>query len=314
MGLGRETCQTDDRRPGKNLAGLRKTGKMPAMTDFQLFAVTSTGPRPLPVPPAARRFSDLYPGLALGVYSAFRTYDKNKFLHLEDHLARTCRSMALLGWECDFDETAVRQSLHTICTNAPYPEMRVRLDVLAEPAHSLGTDSRVLLALMSFTPPAPVIYEQGVKMDIASGLERDHPLIKTADFAIKRRTVASTAYESLLVDEAERILEGTGSNFYAVRNGAVWTAGEGVLEGITRQIILELIAKLGIPLRLEPVMLADLPHLDEAALSSSSRALLPVVEIAGQMVGNGRPGPISQRILAAYNEYVERMVRTAVST
>ncbi len=282
------------------------------MTDFQLFAVTAEGLRQLVTPPAAQRFSDLYTGLALGVYSVWRSYDHHKFLHLEAHLERTRRSMALLGWDFELDETAVRQTLHTICTNAPYPEMRVRLDVLAEPAYALGSDSRVLLALMPFTPPSPDMYEQGVKMDIASGLERERPLIKTADFAIKRRTFTSAAYESLLVDETGRILEGTGSNFYAVRDGVVRTAGEGVLEGITRQIILDLITQLGIPLRLEPVSLADLPYLDEAALSSSSRALLPVVEIAGQVIGNGRPGPLTQRMLAAYNAYVERMVATAV--
>lgn len=271
-----------------------------------------TGPRPLPVPPAARDFPDLYTGLVVGVYSVWRSYSHNKFLHLEAHLARTRRSMALLGWEFELDETAVRQAIHTICTNAPYPEMRVRLDVLAAPAQSLGTNSRVLLALMPFTPPPPELYETGVRLDFAAGLVRERPLIKTADFATKRRAYAGEAYESLLVDEAGHILEGTGSNFYAVRDGVVWTAGEGVLEGITRQIILQLIPQLGIPLRPEPVTVADLPFLDEAAMSSSSRALLPVVEIAGQVIGNGRPGPLTRRILAAYDEYVVGAVRTAV--
>ena len=288
------------------------------MTNFQLFVITSTGPRPLIVPPEAQRFSDLYTGLALGVYSVWRSYSHNKFLHLEAHLARTRRSMTLLGWDFELDETAVRQAIHTLCTLSPYPEMRVRLDVLAEPANvgpanALGADSRILLALMPFTPPSSNMYENGVKLDIASGLERDQPLIKTADFAVKRRTYSGEAYESLLVDAAGHILEGTGSNFYAVRDGVVWTAREGVLEGITRQIVLQLISQLGIPLRLEPVTVADLPHLDEAAMSSSSRALLPVVEIAGQMIGNGRPGPIIQRILAAYNDYVEGNVATAVA-
>ena len=283
------------------------------MTDFQLFALTSTGPRSLPVAPRARGFSDLFTGLALGVYSVWRSYSHNKILHLEAHLARTRRSIALLGWELDLDETAVRQAIHTICTAAPYPEMRVRLDVLAEPAQALGVDSRILLALMPFTPPSPKMYEKGVSLDIASGLERKRPLIKTANFAIRRRKYMGQAYESLLVDDAGRILEGTGSNFYAVRDGAVWTAGEGVLEGITRQIILQLIPRLGITLHLEPVTVADLSHLDEAAMSSSSRALLPVVEVAGQMIGNGCPGPITQRILAAYNEYVAGAVKTAVS-
>lgn len=282
------------------------------MTDFQLFAVTTEGPRQLAVPPRAQRFSDLYTGLALGVYSVWRSYGHNKFLHLEAHLERTRRSMALLGWDFELDETAVRQAIHTICTNAPYPEMRVRLDVLARPAQSLGVDSRVLLALMPFTPPPPELYKKGVKLDIASGLERKRPLIKTADFAIRRRAYSGTAYESLLVDQNGRILEGTGSNFYVVRDGVVWTAGEGVLEGITRQIVLQLIPQLDIPLQLDPVTVADLPYLDEAAMSSSSRALLPVVAIAGRKIGDGRPGPITRRILAAYSAYVAGAVRTAV--
>lgn len=282
------------------------------MTEFQLFAVTPTGPQRLPVPPQAQVFADLYIGLSLGVYSAWRTFDHNKFLHLEAHLTRTRRSMAALGWDFNWEETAVRHTLHTICTQAPYPEMRVRLDMLAEPARSLGTDSRILLALMPFTPLPPAMYTAGVRLDLAQGLTREQPGVKTADFAIKRRDYNGDAYEYLLVDAAGHILEGTGSNFYAVRDGMVWTAKEGILEGITRQIILDLLPQLGLPLRLEPASVSDLPRLDEAAMSSSSRALLPVVAVAGQMIGNGRPGPITQRILAAYNEYVAGAVTTAI--
>ena len=115
-----------------------------------------------------------------------------------------------------------------------------------------------------------------------------------------------------MLDSAGRILEGTGTNFWAVRDGVMYTAGEGVLEGITREILLQLIAGLGIPLRLEAVGAADVATLDEAALSGSSRALLPVVSIAGQTVGDGRPGPIVGRVLAAYNAFVAENVRTAM--
>ena len=115
-----------------------------------------------------------------------------------------------------------------------------------------------------------------------------------------------------MLDSAGRILEGTGTNFWAVREGVVYTAGEGVLEGITREILLQLVAELDIPLRLEAVSSADIATLDEAALSGSSRALLPVVSIAGQTVGDGRPGPVTRRILAAYNAFVAENVRTAI--
>ena len=92
----------------------------------------------------------------------------------------------------------------------------------------------------------------------------------------------------------------------------VYTAGEGVLEGITREILLRLIPELGIEVRLEAVGADEIATLDEAALSGSSRALLPVVSVAGQPVGDGRPGPIMRRILDAYNLFVAENVRAAI--
>jgi len=326
------------------------------MANFQLYAVEDAGPRPLPVPPDATQFTDLYRGLPLGVYDALRTFDHNKFLYLNRHLARTERSMALLGWAYRLDRARLLRALHAVVTAAEWLEMRVRFDVLAAaattgPAEALGTTSRELIALQPFTPPPPELYERGVAVGFAGGLAREQPLAKTADFAARRPATAGLAalerplerpptadgrplpeqpsatdplaavggrpsavvpYEYLLLDSAGRILEGTGTNFWAVRDGVMYTAGEGVLEGITREILLQLIAGLGIPLRLEAVGAADVATLDEAALSGSSRALLPVVSIAGQTVGDGRPGPIVGRVLAAYNAFVAENVRTAM--
>ncbi len=292
------------------------------MSTFQLYAVEDAGPRPLPVPDGATQFIDLYRGLALGVYDALRTFDHNKFLYLNRHLARTERSMALLGWNYRLDRARLLRTLHAVATAAPWPEMRVRLDVLAAPAEALGTTSRELIALQPFTPPPPELYAAGVAVDFAAGLARARPLAKTADFAAQRpatsglRALESAAagdqpYELLLLDSAGGILEGTGTNFWAVRDGTVYTAGENVLEGITREILLQIIPSLGLPLRLEAVAAAGIGALDEAALSGSSRAFLPVVSIAGQPVGDGRPGPVSRRILAAYNAFVAENIKTA---
>jgi len=332
------------------------------MTQFQFFAVEDAGPRALPIPPGATQFTDLYRGLLLGVYTALRTFDHNKFLYLGRHLARTERSMALLGWTYRLDRARLLRALHGVVTAAPWPEMRVRIDVLAEPAAALGTTGRELIALQPFTPPPPELYETGVAVAFAEGLARERPLIKTADFAEKRpvggglrvlepdrggttddsgttddgpqTTAGATVdnslptvvrrpssvvplssvvpYEYLLLSPDGHILEGVGTNFWAVRDGVVYTAGEGVLEGITREILLQLIPGLGIPLQLEAVSVADVPALDEAALSGSSRAFLPVVSVAGQTVGDGRPGPLSRRILAAYNAFVAEHIATAV--
>jgi branched-chain amino acid aminotransferase len=251
--------------------------------------------------------------LALGVYSVIRTYQHNKFLRLDHHLARTVNSMRLLGWDYQLDESRLRQAIHTLCTAYPAPEMRVRIDVLAEPARSLGTESQELLALMPFTPLPSAYYTQGVAVDFATDLHRTNPLIKTADFAEarKRRGQHSVAYELLLVENG-KILEGTSSNFYGMRNGVLYTAGQGVLEGITRSIILDLARQLPMPVQLDAIGVDEVEQLAEAAISSSSRGLLPVVQIGETIIGRGQPGPFTQRLMAAYDAFVVQNIRTAI--
>lgn len=284
--------------------------------DVQLFAVTAVGLQPLPVPSGVQSFDELYTGLALGVYSALRTFNHNQFLYLDAHIERTKRSMALLGWSYRLDEMALRRALHAACAAYHRPEARVRFDVLAEPARSLGTESRVLLALMPFTPPPPELYENGVAVALVDDLARERPLAKTADFAENRRRYTSGGqqgiYEYLLHDAQGYILEGTSTNFYGARAGVVYTAGSGVLEGVTRRIVLDLLAQLGIPLHLEPVQRGEIGALDEAFLTGSSRAVLPVTQIDGQRVGDGRPGPIARRLLLAYNTFVAQTIRPAM--
>lgn len=286
------------------------------VTQLHFFAITDEGLWPLPIPPNARSFADLYSGLPLGVYSALRTFEHNKFLDLEEHLARTRRSMELLGWDYVWDEVRLRQAIHNAATAFPAENARVRFDILAAAAQKLASDSCELLALMPFKPIPTNYYEEGVGVQITQQLSRQRPLAKTADFAEQRKIfhlgVEKDAYERLIVNADGDILEGTMTNFWAVRDGVVWTARAGVLEGVTRKIILSLLTQLDIPFRLEAYPLAEIGRLDEAAISGSSRALLPVVEIEGIVVGNGRPGPICRQILNAYNEFIGRAVKTAV--
>ncbi len=287
------------------------------MNGLRLYAVTDRGAEELKVPPQAADFVDLYTDLALGTYSALRTFDHNKFLDLGQHIARTQLSMELLGMSYQLDDQRLRRALDQVVSGYPAADARVRFDVLAKPAYSLGTNSRELIALKPFVPVPASYYEEGVGADFAPLLQREMARAKTADFAEQRRHLApgkkQDHYEYLILDQQGHILEGTMSNFWAVRDGVVWTAGEGMLEGVTRKIILSLLPQLEIPFCLAPVHQDDLPVLEEAALSGSSRAVLPIVTIAGQPIGDGHPGPVFRRILLAYEAYVQRAIKTAVS-
>lgn len=299
------------------------------MTQFQFFAIEPDGPRPLPIPPGAAGFVDLYRGLPLGVYTALRTFEHDRFLYLDRHLARTTRSMALLGWDYALDEARLRRALHTVVSAAPFREMRVRIDVLVAPAPAVAsagagaTAARELIALQPFVPPPPELYARGVAVDYAAMAARDNPLVKAAEYAAQRPASSgltqleggaalAAPYEHLLLDDRGRILEGSSSNFWAVRDGVIHTAGAGVLEGITRAIILQIITDLELPLSLEPLPAAAVASFDEAAISGSSRAIVPVVAIAGRTIGDGRPGPLTRRLLAAYNEFVAAHIEPAI--
>ncbi len=284
-----------------------------SMSELQLFAIDSTGPQPLEVPAGATQFTDLYAGMALGVYSVLRTFEHDQFLHLDEHLARLRHSMRLLGWTDDLDETAIRRTLQRICPPYPAADMRVRIDVLAAPAP--GTDTRLLVALMPFIPLPRQVYETGVIVDFAPGLARPNPRAKTAAFAQLRQKQVPTntqVFEQLLVDSEGRILEGTSSNFYGIQQRTLYTAGEGVLAGITRQIVLNLAAELGLPIHFQAVAQEAIDQLTEAAISSSSRGILPVVQIGDQPIGTGAPGPICRQLMVAYDAYVARAIRPAL--
>jgi len=263
------------------------------ITDEKLF---------IPIP-SIIDFADLPPD---SVYSSFRTFDGDKFLYLEEHLARTRRSAERLGWS-PLDELLLRRAMDVACISG-MDDVRVRYDY--------WKDQRLTLALIPFSPPPVFFYTDGVQAQVATGVHRHDPLDKTAVFAQTRAAyLASHAdenvYEYLLADGGA-IAEGFTSNFYGVRDGVLYTAGDGILEGITRRIILELLPTLNIPLVLEAVALADLPTLDEAAMSSSSRGLLPIVKINDQRIGDGRPGPITRALMQAYDEFVTKTVKTAV--
>lgn len=286
------------------------------MNDLQLFAVTPTGPQPLPWPVGVTSVYEVFDDLPLGVYSALRTFEHDKFLHLDYHLDRTEQSMRLLGWGYCLDRGTFCRALHQVCRAYPLPDARVRFDVLAAAATALGSDSRVLMALTPFTPVPDACYEQGVRVQLAPHLQRENPLVKTASFVLTRRPYPlghPEAYEHLLVNEEGDILEGSSSNFYAVRGGCLVTAGAGVLEGITRRVVLQLAAESGLPVALAAVDAAGISQLDEAFISSSSRGIVPVVAISGQKVGEGRPGPITRQLGAAYQAYVQAHIRPALA-
>lgn len=284
------------------------------MTRLALYLLSERGLFPIAPAPGARGLADAFDHIPAGVYSGLRTFHGRRFLRLDLHIARTRASIRALGAP-DFDESLLRRGLDEAARAFGPGDARVRFDVLPEPCTLEGLEARMVIGLEPFVPVPAELLASGVRVLVASGLERRRPRVKTTEFVRRRRPYplgSREAFEHLMVDGAGRILEGTSSNFFGLRGGELRTAGEGVLEGVTRSIVLDLARALDLGLSLEAPKLEELAELEEAFLSSSSRGLVPIVAVGEQRIGEGGPGPCFARLLAAYLEYAEREARPAV--
>lgn len=241
-----------------------------------------------------------------GVYTTFRTYDGNKILPLEDHIHRLEDSARLLGRPLKLDHAEVKNALHQIRQSGPPSDLRIRLTV--------DLQERPGTVYLSFEPlrvPTRQEYEHGIRA-ITCPFEREIPLAKQTDFIATgerlRRDLPPDSDECLMVAEDGRILEGLTSNFFAWKGGELWTAGEGVLAGITRALVLEAAREEGLPIRMESVVLADIPSLQEAFITSSSRSVLPIRQINQDVIGDGIPGPVTGKLAQRYWEKIRQKV------
>jgi branched-chain amino acid aminotransferase len=106
--------------------------------------------------------------------------------------------------------------------------------------------------------------------------------------------------ETIMLDLDGYITEGPGFNVFMVKHDTLYTPPEGILLGITRQTVLEIADEHGITTQVAPLTSYDLFAADEVFFSSTAGGVMPVVEIDGRSIGEGKPGPVTRRIHELY--------------
>src|SRR3954454_8795110 len=158
------------------------------------------------------------------------------------------------------------------------------------------------------------MYEQGMAI-ITATVIRNHPnaipaRVKSLNYLnnILARIEANDAGvpEALMLNHDGNVAECTADNVYIVRDGVVQTptTHDGILEGVTRQVIIELCGKLGIPLVEKTLQRHDLYIADEMFLSGTGAEVIAVTKIDGRMLGAGEAGPVTRRLMEAFHKHV----------
>jgi branched-chain amino acid aminotransferase len=273
-------------------------------------------------PAAEARISVLDNGFTFGdsVYETLRTYGGRPF-HLDRHLLRLRRSAARIGFDLPVSDAEMGRRVDALLAAAANPESYLRFIVsrgvgdISYHFDRVQGPTVVMVAKPYERYPDPV-YTEGLAVALVS-VRRNHP--QALDPAIKscnllnnvlatREAQALGAIEALLLNDRGEVAEGAGSNLFIVKDGVAITPplAAGILEGITRAVLLEIAPALGVPVVERPVSVAALLAADEAFVTSTLKEVAPIRTLNGKPVGEGRPGPITLRLLAAFRDYAPR--------
>lgn len=236
-----------------------------------------------------------------GIYTVTNTYNITQTLMLDAHLDRLEDSAQRENISLQYDRAKLKATLRQMILDSGFGDVKFRVTVgRAQP-------DELILTLEPFTPPDPELIKQGTRCITSSAGTRQNPSAKTTDWIHDRKALEDAQpdgiYDTFLLSPDGYLLEGLGSNFYAILDGELRTAGEGVLAGISQKIVFEVCEAI-LPLNKKAVHIDDIPNFEEAFLTSSSRGVIPIIELDGIPIGTSIVGEKTKQLRNTYQAWM----------
>jgi branched-chain amino acid aminotransferase len=251
-----------------------------------------------------------------GVFEGMRIYG-GKVFRMQDHLDRLWHSAKAICLEIPMAPVDLARAVDETVQANGLVEGYVRL-VVTRGAGTLGLDPNrtsnpqviVIADKISLYPQE--FYENGLEIITVSTI-RNHPAalsprIKSLNYLnnilAKIEGLQAGCVESLMLNQKGEVAECTGDNIFLVARGQLLTPSidAGILEGITRAVVIELAAEAGIVVREIPLTKHDVYIADECFLTGSAAEVVPVVKVDSRRIGDGRPGPVTRQLMTRFHE------------
>jgi branched-chain amino acid aminotransferase len=253
-----------------------------------------------------------------GVFEGMRIYGGRVF-KLDAHIKRLFDSARAIRLEIPVSHDQLVAATNETVKANNIPDGYVRL-VVTRGVGKLGlsitktANPTVFIIVDTIQLYPDEMYENGMAV-ITSSVIRNHPnalspRIKSLNYLnnilAKIEALDAGVPEAIMFNHTGLVAEATGDNVFVVRNGIVYTppTTDGMLEGITRDTVIELINKRGTPFREVHLSRHDLYIADECFLTGSAAEVVPVTRIDNRPVGTGQPGPITHQIINDFRECV----------
>ncbi len=251
-----------------------------------------------------------------GVFEGLRSYG-GKVFRLEQHLQRLWDSAKAIALEIPMSRPAMAKAVNDTLAANSITDGYIRL-VVTRGAGSLGLDPnrtshpQIIIITDHIALYPDDFYQNGLEIITASTM-RNHPAalsprIKSLNYLnnilAKLEGLQAGCVEALMLNHKGEVAECTADNVFLVRNNTVLTppSDAGILEGVTREAVIELGKKAGYEVREVTLTRHDVYIADEVFLTGSAAEVIPVVKVDRRKIGTGIPGPVTRDLMERFRK------------
>ena len=264
-----------------------------------------------------------------GIFEGIRLYNKNVF-KLQNHMDRLFRSAKAICLDLPWTKQEIMDAVCDACRTNNLTDAYIRL-IISRGKGKLGlspftcSDPQLIIIADQIQLYAPELYENGLKAITVPTRRNSHaalpPMVKSLNYLnniLAKIEAQKLGYQECLLLNNEgyvaecsgdNVAECSGDNVFIVFDGKLITppVSCGSLGGMTREATIDCATKLGIEVVEKPLTRFDVWTADECFLTGTAAKLIPLVELDSRTIGNGKCGPVTKKLLQAFNEMAQKV-------
>lgn len=255
-----------------------------------------------------------------GVFEGMRSYS-GKVFRMQQHLDRLWESARAIWLTIPMSQTDLAAAVVETLRRNDIRDGYIRL-VITRGAGTLGLDPNkcpmpeIIIIADRIQLYPQEFYENGLKIVTASTI-RNHPgalspRVKSLNYLnnilAKIEGMRAGCVEALMLNTKGEVAECTADNIFLIKRGALLTPplDAGILEGITRNAVIELAQAAGVTVKEIPLTRHDVYTADECFITGSGAEICPVIEVDSRTIGDGKPGPLTKSLTRKFHELTQQ--------
>jgi branched-chain amino acid aminotransferase len=255
-----------------------------------------------------------------GIFEGIRVYD-GKVFRLRQHVDRLYDSAQGIKLVIPMSREQMAEAITSTVKANDKRNGYIRA-IVTRGAGTLGldprktTDPQVIIIVDDISLYPAELYENGMEIVTVSTI-RNHPnalspRIKSLNYLnnimAKMEAIQAGCLEALMLNHEGQVAECTGDNIFIVKRGVLKTppTDAGILEGVTRNTVMELARAANIPVEESSLTRLDVHTSDECFLTGTAAEVIPVVKCDGRQIGSGKPGPITKQLRERFHQIIRQ--------